>query len=222
MCDNYVVNIESKPIAGVEGNPGLVRLNGKRKRQPAPRTRLSLTDFLGLLPGPPPLPASTANRFARILERSFERVERLKRLVAGKDYVVVPQRVHVPNLAKLDELEQELREFPRRRRLLTIPQFMVWADELRQMRRSVVGLAEEVRKSQHSDRQEAYLARFGRLFLEAPGDVLESFILNRPNKAGSNLHAVALARMRNHGLPRDKLAEWGRKGAAARWAKSRV
>jgi hypothetical protein len=63
------------------------------------------------------------------------------------------------------------------------------------------------------DKQEAYLARIGRLFLDAPADVLEKFILNRRNLAGSNLHAAALARMRSDRLPREKLAEWGRRAS---------
>jgi hypothetical protein len=91
----------------------------------------------------------------------------------------------------------------------------------RSRRRSVAGLAQQARKSQHRDRQEAYLARIGRLFLDAPADVLESFILDRRDKKGANIHAVALARKRNANLPRERLSEWGRKGAEALWRKRR-
>jgi hypothetical protein len=106
-------------------------------------------------------------------------MDRLRGLAAGRDFVVAPQRVYVPNLDKLSGLERELREFPTRRRLLTVKQFLTYADALRRMRRAVAGLAQRVRKSQHSEGQEAYLARIGRLFLDAPADVLAGFVLNR-------------------------------------------
>jgi hypothetical protein len=105
----------------------------------------------------------------------------------------------VPNLFKLNALGHELRAFPTRWRLLTVKEFQTYADAPLRTRLSVAGLAKQVRKSQHRDRQEAYLARIGRLFLDAPDDMLESLILNRRNSAGWNLHAAALARMRNDG-----------------------
>jgi hypothetical protein len=66
------------------------------------------------------------------------------------------------------------------------------------------------------------VARIGPLFLDAPADVLESFMLYRGNASGSNIHAAALARKRNANLPREKLSEWGRKGAEAMWVKRRA
>jgi hypothetical protein len=129
------------------------------------------------------------------------------------------RRVHTPSLSKLDALKRKLRDFPTRRRLLTIKEFTVYLDALHKMRRSVAGLAEQVHRQGHRNAQEAYLARVGRVFLDAPPAVLEEFIVNRPNRAGSNLHAAALARIRNEGLPHEKLAEWGRKGAQTRWKK---
>jgi hypothetical protein len=174
-------------------------------------------DFLSLIPEP--LTVTTGNFLARDLVRGFKRLERLQTLAAGKGFVLAPRRVHTPNLSKLDALDRKLRGFPTRRRLLTVKEFALYLDALRQMRRSVAGLARQVRRYNHNASQERYLGRVGRLFLDAPADVLERFILNRGNRAGSNLHAVALARMRNDGLPREKLAEWGSKGAQARWEK---
>jgi hypothetical protein len=122
----------------------------------------------------------------------------------------------------LDALERELREFPTRRRLLTIKQFATFTDTIRQLRRSVAGLTGQVRKYEHRARQAAYLARIGRLFLDAPDEVLERFILSRQNAAGENVHAVALALKRSLMLPPRQLAEWVRKGAQARWAKGKT
>lgn len=127
----------------------------------------------------------------------------------------------MPNLSKLDALERQLREFPTRRRLLTIKQFATFTDTIRRLRRSVAGLTGQVRKYEHRARQAAYLARIGRLFLDAPDDVLERFILSRQNRAGANVHAVALARKREAKLTSAKLAEWGRKGAEVLWQKRR-
>jgi len=221
MCNNQNMADQSKPIGGVDEVPIAPGSKGKRNRQSTSAVRLSPTDYLKLLPEPP-LAIDTMNFFARDLAQHFQRVDRLKRLASKKGIVFGPERVHLPNLAKLDALERELRTFPTRRRFLTVKQFPAYADALRRMRRTMAGLTEQMRKSQHRDRQEAYLARVGRLFLDAPPDVLESFILNRSNNAGSNLHATALARMRNDGLSHEKLAEWGRRGAQARWAKRRA
>jgi hypothetical protein len=44
------------------------------------------------------------------------------------------------------------------------------------LRRSVAGLTGQVRKYEHRARQAAYLARIGRLFLDAPDEILERFI----------------------------------------------
>jgi hypothetical protein len=160
-----------------------------------------------------------ANQFASNLIRRLERQERLERLAAGKDFVFAPRRVHAPNLSELEALERELQELPTRRRLLTIKQFRVYTDALWRLKRAVAGLIDQVMRYDHGRRQERYLARVGRLFLDAPPEVVERFILNRGDRRGANLHAVALARRRSSRLSREKLSEWGRKGAHSLWAK---
>jgi hypothetical protein len=165
---------------------------------------------------------TAGNAFAHELSRRIKRLDRLERLIGRRGIGLLPRRVHAPNLSKLDALESQLRSFPTRRRLLTVKQFSAYMDALRQMRGSVAALGIQLRKCRHNARQERYLARIGRLFLDAPPAVLEGFILNRNNRRGSNFHAAALARMRGEGLTREKLAEWGRKGAEARWRNSRA
>jgi hypothetical protein len=216
------VDEKSKALGRVKEKRVINGAEGKRRRQPNSRVRLSPLDFLSLIQEPFSSTVATNNLLARDLAKTCKRLERLERLAARKGLVLAPRRVHVPNLSKLDALERELREFPTRRRLLTIKQFATFMDVIRRLRRSVAGLAGRVRKCEHRARQAAYLARIGRLFLDAPDEVLESFIFNRRNRAGANVHAVALARKRGVNLPPAKFAEWGRRGAEALWAKRRT
>ena len=90
------------------------------------------------------------------------------------------------------------------------------------MRRALAGLINKVQESEHRARQERYPARVGRLFLDAPDDMLESFVIGRRNKSGKNLHAAAMARMRAANLRPGQLSELGRRGAQMRLQKRGV
>jgi hypothetical protein len=211
----------SKSAGSVEENRVAGDHSQKRSRHRI-AVRVSPSELVRLLAEPLRFDAAAKNPLARSLARHLRRLERLKKLSAGRDFLFQPQRVHVPNLSKLSVLEHELRELPTRRKLLTVKEFATYVDVLRRMQRCVAGLAAQVRGFQHLHRQEAYKARIGRIFLDAPDELLESFIVNRRNRTGSNLHAAFLARIRNDRLPREKLVEWGRKGAQARWARRRA
>jgi hypothetical protein len=63
---------------------------------------------------------------------------------------------------------------------------------------------------------------FLRLFLDAPDEVLEAFIIGRRNRSGKNFHAAALARMRAANLQSGRLSEWGRRGAQVQLEKRRA
>jgi hypothetical protein len=193
-----------------------------RKSQPNGKVSLSPIDFLKLLPKPLVLSDRSLGAYARQLELRRLRLERLKASSAKRGFVVAPQRVHAPNLAKLQTLEKELEVFPTRRILLKRSEFRVYADALRRMRRTVSGLIRQVRECEHRSGQDRYLARIGRLFLDAPDEVLESFIVSRRNRSGKNLHAAALARIRAANLQPGQLSEWGRRGARVRLEKHRV
>jgi hypothetical protein len=156
------------------------------------------------------------------LDLRRQRLERLKTRAGKTGFVVAPERIHAPDLAKLNALERELETFPTRRRLLKRSEFRVYANTLRRMQRTIAGLISRVRESGHRAREERYLARIGRLFLDAPDDVLESFIVSRRNRSGKNLHAAALARMRAANLRPGQLSEWGRRGVQVRLEKRRI
>jgi hypothetical protein len=222
MVDNPSVDPDVKTHQRVEGNQLATGVEDERKRQQSSRVGLSPTDFLKLLPEPFALSNRSLGAYARQLALRRQRLERLTMHAVAKGFVVAPQRVHAPHLAKLQSLVRELDTFPTRRRLLKRSEFRVYADALRQTRRAIAGLIRKVQKAEHCGRQERYLARVGRLFLDAPDDMLESFIIGRRNKSGKNLHAAALARMRAENLRRGQLSEWGRRGARARLQKREI
>jgi hypothetical protein len=68
----------------------------------------------------------------------------------------------------------------------------------------------KVQQSEHRAAQLRYLARVGQIFLDASPEVVERFIITRRNRAGRNLHAAAMARMKR--ATPQQLAEWGRRG----------
>ena len=194
----------------------------KRDRQQSSGAGLSPSDFLKLLPAPFTVSDRSLGSYARQLALRRQRLERLSARAAAKGFVIAPQRVHPPNLTKLQSLVRELETFPTRRRLLKRSEFRIYTDALRRMRRTQAGLIRKVEQAEHRGRQERYLARIGRLFLDAPDDVLESFIVGRRNRSRKNLHAAALARMRAANLRPGQLSEWGRRGAQARLDKRLV
>jgi hypothetical protein len=211
-----------KPVQHKKKPHRACRGERKRNRQPISGAGPSLSDFLKLLPAPFALSDSSLGSYARQLELRRQRLERLKMRAAAKGFVIAPQRVHPPNLAKLKSLERKLEMFPTRRRLLKRGEFRAYADALRRIQRAIFGLIHKIQNSEHRSRQERYLARVGRLFLDAPDDVLESFIVSRRTRSGHNLHATALARIRASKLPPGQLAEWGRRGAQARLQKRSI
>jgi hypothetical protein len=190
-----------------------------RKAQPSTelRHRSVAVRFSGTLPGPFALSDRSLGSYVRQLALRRQRLERLKTRSAAKGFVVSPQRVHAPRLAKPQALERELGRFPTRRRLLKRSEFRVYADVLRRMRRTLAALIHRVQGCAHRDRQERYLARIGRILLDAPDEVLESFIVGRRNQSGRNLHAAAMARMRAANLRPEQLSEWGRRGRRRDW-----
>lgn len=154
-----------------------------RKSQPNGKVSVSPIDFLRLLPEPFGLSDHSLSDYTRQLQLRRLGLERLKARFAKNGFVVAPQRVHSPNLTKLQALKRELETFPTRRRLLKRSEFRVYADALRRMQRTIAGLVRRVQKSGHRGMEERYLARIGRLFLEAPDDVLEAFIVSRRNRS---------------------------------------
>jgi len=182
------------------------RANLRRHEWPTP------TDLLRLLPSPIMLPDRSLTDYARQLDRRRERIRRLTARFEGKGFVEKPRQVHVPKLAKLEAVEREIALVPTKRRLLTISQFRIYMDGLRQVRSAIAGLKREVQEVRHRARQDRYLVKLGRLVTDAPDDVFETFILSRRNKAGRNLHASALARMKR--ADSRQLSEWGKRGAA--------
>ena len=216
------MNQESKPPRRQEQQHDARGRVLKGNHQPNSRVGLSPTEFLTLLPEPFGLSNRSLGSYARQLDLRRQRLKRLEARAAAKGFVVAPERVHAPNLAKLQSLERELETFPTRRRLLKRNEFRIYADALRRTRRAIVGLIRKVQDSEHRGRQERYLARVGRRFLDAPDDVLESFIIGRRNQSGKNLHASALARIRAANLQPCQLSEWGRRGAQVRLEKLRA
>jgi hypothetical protein len=80
-----------------------------------------------------------------------------------------------------------------------------------------------VRESNHCARQERYLARIRRPFLDAPDNLPEAFIIGRRNHSGKNVHAAALARMRDRDPPAESTFRMGRRrGVQVRLEKRRL
>ena len=152
--------------------------------------------------------------YARRLEQRRERLQRLTARFAGKGFVTIPRQIHLPKLTQLEALAKEVETLPTRRKCLTRKEFGIYVDALRQMRGVIAGLMRKVQDAGHRARQDRYLVKIGQLFLDAPPDVLEGFILTRRNQAGRNLHAAALARMR--AATPQQLSEWGRRSAEVR------
>ncbi len=213
---------DSKTSEGAKETRVTIAASRKRKRHLNSKVRLSPTDLLKLLPEPFALSDRSLRSYARQLALRRQRLERLSARAAAKGFVIAPQRVHVPNLAKLKALERVLEAFPTRRRLLKRSEFRIYTDVLRPMRRVLAGLMGKVEQAAHRGRQERYLARIGRIFLDAPDEVLESFIVGRRNQSGKNLHAAAMARLRAANLRPSQLSEWGRRGAQARLRKRSI
>ena len=90
----------------------------------------------------------------------------------------------------------------------------IYLDTVLRLRDAIVVAIRKIRQSEQRDYQQRYLARVGQIFLDAPPDVLEGFILTRRNQAGRNAHAAALARMR--AATSQQFSEWGRRSAEVR------
>ena len=147
-------------------------------------------------------------------------MRRLTARFAGKEFVESPRRIDVPKLTQLEKLERDLATFPTRRKLLTKKQFALYMDGLRQMRGAIAGMIRKVQNIGGRADQDRYVMKIGRLFLDAPPNVLETFIASRRNSRGRNLHAVAMARLRR--ATPQQLAEYGRRGGKATQAKARA
>jgi hypothetical protein len=191
----------------------------RRKKQASKAIHLSLTDFLNLLPRP-----VFPNRSLVAMERQLDvRRARLERALAHrtkKEIVLRPRLVRVPKLIRLEALAKQVETLPTHRKCLTRREFAVYVDALRQMRGVIATLVRKFRRLENIDKQYRYWARVGEIFLDAPSDAFESFLVTRRNHSGKNLHAVAMVRMR-HATPQ-QLAEWGRRGGQASQRKRRL
>jgi hypothetical protein len=120
---------------------------------------------------------------------------------------------HLSGAAKLPISHRKAVEtLPTRRKRLKRSEFKIYLDTMRRLRGAIVVAIRKIWQSEQRDYQQRYLAVVGQIFLDAPPDVLEGFILTRRNQAGRNLHAAALARMR--AATPQQLSEWA--GAARR------
>jgi hypothetical protein len=149
-------------------------------------------------------------------------LEKLERRARRGSYE--PRRVFRPNLEELKQLRKEIAGLPKRRRIRAeqARRLLKFMDQHARRQRRIDTL---VTQALHRHDQILYRLRLGGLVwkkLETPNGLdrlLQWLILDRTNARGENVYAVALALKRKLMLPPGQLAEWGRKGARARWAK---
>jgi hypothetical protein len=152
-------------------------------------------------------------------------LEKLERRARRGGYE--PRRVFRPNLEEFKQLGEEIAGLPKRRRIHAeqARKLLKFMDQLARRQRRIDTL---VTQALHRHDQIVYRLRLGGLVwrkLETPHGLdrlLQWLILDRTNARGENVYAVALALKRKLMLAPGKLAEWGRKGAQARWAKRKT
>jgi hypothetical protein len=107
----------------------LERGNAKRqwKNTTARLSPKELLDSIDELGRPRWVYSGDGNYRVREFARSLRRHARIQLLLNSYELadIQIPERVHTPNLSNLAALERELRQYPTRRRLLTIAQFGV-------------------------------------------------------------------------------------------------
>jgi hypothetical protein len=209
-CDNAEMDQDSKPLQHRK-DQRVARGRAVKKR---PQVRLTPTDILKLLPPPIVLPGSSLTAIERQLSRRRERLERAMNARTRQDFVPQSRNLQMPSVVRLEGLLEQIETLPTRRKCLTRAEFRVYLDTVLRVRDAIVVAIRKIRQSEQRDYQQRYLARVGQIFLDAPPDVLEGFILTRRNQAGRNVHAAALARMRS--ATPQQLSEWGRRSAEVR------
>jgi hypothetical protein len=165
--------------------------------------------------------AAGGNRFVADLAQELKR--HLRASVLGLDDLAVRRprrsRARLPSLKQLDHLAEEIEGLAGDRRL-TARQFKTYRKAVARIYCAMVRMRLELTRVQHGARQQDYLARVGRMVLDAPDDVLSKFLTGRCDRAGHNLHAIALARRRQ--ATHLQLSAWGAAGARALWATRRA
>jgi hypothetical protein len=158
------------------------RIGCSRPKRRIDKSRISMTPMDLLRQLAPPIALSDRS-LTDIERRLDQRRERLRRLMARRTkkeiVLVVPKRINTPSLVRLERLEKEIAAVPVRRKLLTRKEFGIHMDALHRMQGAVVGLKRKVEAAENYRAQERYLARVGQIFLDAPPDVLETFIVSR-------------------------------------------
>lgn len=163
--------------------------------------------------------------------KTLARVERLEqRLIRGaaarQGWGYEPRRVFRPDLEALKQLQNEIAGLPRRRRIRAeqARRLLKQIERLVRRQRRVETLVFRALRQQDQIRYRGYIGNVVLKKLETPDglDRLLEWLIWRKGLDGQNPHAVALALKRSVMLPPGQLAEWGRKGAQARWAKRRT
>jgi hypothetical protein len=160
------------------------------------------------------LPGSSLIAIESQLSRRRERLERAMNARIKRDFVPQSRNLRIPSVVRLEGLATQVTMLPTRRRCLKRREFQIYLDTVHRLRDAIVVAIRKIRQFEQRDYQQRYLARVGQIFLDAPPDVLEGFILTRQDQAGRNLHAAALARLRR--ATPQQLSEWGRRSAEVR------
>jgi len=189
------------------------KVRGRRDTGDSP-VRFTAVDLLKQIPPPITLPGSSLTAMARQLDRRRWRLERAMNARRRRDFVPQSRNLRIPSVARLEGLAKQVTMLPTRRKCLKRREFQIYLDTVHRLRDAIVVAIRKIRQSEQRDCQQRYLARVGQIFLDAPPDVLEGFILTRRNQAGRNLHAAALARLRR--ATPQQLSEWGRRSAEVR------
>jgi len=174
-----------------------------------------------------PHPAASPAAGARCY-KTLARVERLEqRLIRGatarQGWGCEPRRVFRPDLEALKQLQNEIAGLPKRRRIRAeqARRLLKQIERLVRRQRRVETLVFRALWQQDQIRYRGYIGNVVLRKLETPDglDRLLEWLIWRKGLDGHNPHAVALALKRKLMLPPGQLAEWGRKGAQARWTK---
>jgi hypothetical protein len=174
-----------------------------------------------------PHPAASPAAAARCY-KTLARIEKLERRLircatARQRWGYEPRRVFRPDLEALKQLRNEIAGLPKRRRLRAeqARSLLKQIERLVRRQRRVETLLFRALRQQDQIRYRGYIGNVVLRKLETPDglDRLLEWLIWRKGLAGQNPHAVALALKRSVMLPPGQLAEWGRKGAQARWAK---
>jgi hypothetical protein len=174
--DNAEMDQDSKPLQHRKDQ----RVARGRAVKKHPQVRLTPTEILKLLPSPVVLPDRSLTALEHRLDQRRQRLCRLMAHRTRKEIVlVVPQRINSPSLVTLERLERDIATIPTRRKLLTRAQYKIHMDALLRMKGVIVAVIRKVQAAENYRKQERYLARVGQIFLDAPVDVLESFIVGR-------------------------------------------